>query len=116
MATTTPAQCIHGFPSEQCVSCRTCEHGNSTQSCAKCRAASTSRKAVEPITDQATHEHAGYEIFYEPAVSGWRYRAADEVASPLSYRSAFLARKAVDEAQRNGADAGAPTKKKSRKS
>ena len=46
---------------------------------------------------QPPQQHAGYEIFYEPESSGWRYRAADSVDSPLSYRSAFLARKAIDE-------------------
>ena len=114
--TSTQTQCIHGFPSEQCVSCRTCEHGNPAAACAKCRTTTTTRKVAEPVVDQTTQEHAGYEIFYEPAVSGWRYRAADAAASPLSYRSAFLARKAVDEQQRNGSEAAVPAKRKGRKS
>jgi hypothetical protein len=94
--TTTATQCIHGFPTEQCVSCRRCEHGQPTSSCQKCRAAPAARKAIEPAGDRSTHEHSGYEIFYEPAVSGWRFRAPDATTSELSYRSAFLARKAVD--------------------
>jgi hypothetical protein len=49
------------------------------------------------VPAQLPQEHAGYEIFFEPAVSGWRYRAAESAASQLSYRSAFLARKAIDE-------------------
>ena len=114
--TTTPMQCIHGFPSEHCASCRTCEHGNTTASCTRCRTTTTTRKVVAPVGDHETHEHAGYEIFYETAVSGWRYRATDAAASPLSYRSAFLARKAVDEAQSNGGDAKPAAKKKSKKS
>jgi hypothetical protein len=113
--TTTPTHCIHGFPTEQCVSCRTCAHGHPTASCTKCRASTATRKAAEPVADHPTHEHAGHEIFYEPAVSGWRYRAADAAASPLSYRSAFLARKAVDERQSHEADAGGAAKRKSRK-
>ena len=58
--------------------------------------------------------HAGHEIFYEAAVSGWRYRAADAAASTLSYRSAFLARKAVDDHQRSGASTDGPAKRKPR--
>ena len=42
-------------------------------------------------------KHAGFEIFYVPEVSGWQYRAPDSTTSALSYRSVFLARKAVDE-------------------
>jgi hypothetical protein len=80
-------------------------------SCTNCRSSAT-RKVVEPVADQATHQHAGHEIFYEAAVSGWRYRGADAAASQLSYRSAFLARKAVDEQGHGGAAAGAPTKRK----
>jgi hypothetical protein len=113
---TTQTQCIHGFPSEHCVSCRTCEHGHPAGSCARCRTATPARKGVEPVGDQTSHDHAGYEIFYEPAVSGWRYRGADAAPSPLSYRSAFLARKAVDEQQRLHPGAPASAKGKGRKS
>ena len=91
-------QCIHGFPTQQCMSCRTCPHGQVTSSCAKCRTPVPTRKAnvvAGPIPP--SEEHAGYEVFYEPEVSGWRYRDADSVPSQLSYRSAFLARKAIDE-------------------
>ena len=51
--------------------------------------------AAQP--DGPVEEHLGYEIFYVPAVSGWQYRDPDARQSPLSYRSAFLARKAVDQ-------------------
>src|SRR4029079_11294641 len=44
-----------------------------------------------------SEQHAGFEMYYEPAVTGWLYRGADAAPSHLSYRSAFLARKAVDE-------------------
>jgi hypothetical protein len=92
-------ECIHGFPAQQCASCRTCAHGQMTASCARCRATTTTRtrsasKVAEP--ERPSEDHAGFEIFYEPAVSGWRYRAAGASASVLSYRSAFLARKAAD--------------------
>ncbi len=88
-------QCIHGFPSSQCMSCRTCQHGQTATNCPRCRAATTARKPAA-LTDQPTEAHGGFEIYYEPAVSGWRYRGEDSSPSTLSYRSAFLARKAVD--------------------
>jgi hypothetical protein len=70
-----------------------------TAACAKCRAPVTARQALAAATAApipASEQHAGYEVFYAPEVSGWRYRAADSAASELSYRSAFLARKAID--------------------
>ena len=42
--------------------------------------------------------------------SGWRYRGPDEAASPLSYRSAFLARKAVDQLPEGGTPVAAAKK------
>ena len=92
------SQCIHGFPTQQCMSCRTCPHGQVTTSCAKCRAPAPTRKAAlvaAPVPPE--QEHAGYEVYFEPEVSGWRFRDADSTPSPLSYRSAFLARKAIDQ-------------------
>lgn len=100
------AQCIHGFPTQQCVACRMCPHDQVTSSCARCRAESAVRRRTQPDVEHASEEHAGYEIFYEPAVSGWRFRGTDEAASALSYRSAFLARKAVD----GLGDGGGPTR------
>jgi hypothetical protein len=92
--------CIHGFRTEECASCRTCPHGLISSRCGRCitAAANAGRKrpAVSTVTPPS-HEHAGFEIFYVPAVSGWRYRRPDGEASSLSYRSAFLARKAVDQ-------------------
>jgi hypothetical protein len=41
--------------------------------------------------------HRGFEIYYVPELSGWQFRAPDSGPSPLSYRSTFLARKAIDE-------------------
>jgi len=92
--------CIHGFRTEECASCRTCPHGLNAARCGRCvsaaRAVSRRPQAVSTTT-YPTEEHAGFEIYYVPAVSGWQYRGADAAASLLSYRSAFLARKAVDE-------------------
>ena len=115
MTTTSTTHCIHGFPTEHCVSCRTCDHGQLASACPKCRAVTTVRKVPEPTGDLSTHEHAGHEIFYDPAVSGWRYRTSDETTSPLSYRSAFLARKAVDAREQAGDEATAPARGKGRK-
>jgi hypothetical protein len=91
-------QCIHGFPTQQCMSCRTCRHGQVTSTCAKCRAPAPTRKAAQiaaPVPP--VEEHAGYEVYFEPEVSGWRFRGAESAPSQLSYRSAFLARKAIDQ-------------------
>ena len=92
--------CIHGFRTDECASCRTCPHGLSAARCGRCvavrRAVSRHPKVVSTQT-YPSEQHAGFEIFYVPAVSGWHYREADAAPSPLSYRSAFLARKAVDE-------------------
>jgi hypothetical protein len=95
--TTITTQCIHGFAREQCVSCRNCEHGQTISACSKCRTPTAMRRVPDPTGDLTAHEHDGFEIFFDPAVTGWRYRDADARASRLSYRSAFLARKAVSE-------------------
>lgn len=107
--------CIHGFPADQCASCRDCPHGLAVNRCARCRAAATSRRTstTKPVA-HAAEEYAGYEIFYEPGLTGWRYRAADASPSPLSYRSRFLARRAVDEAIAGGSSTP-PTKPAARK-
>jgi hypothetical protein len=89
--------CIHGFPADHCASCRSCPHGLVTSRCTRCRTAATSR--ARRVTAPAGHpaeQHAGYEIFFDPSVNGWLYRAPDAAPSNQSYRSAFLARKAVD--------------------
>jgi len=100
-----PHYCVHGFRTAECASCRICSHGFVTSRCAQCNAprrvqsarfarASASgllTETPEPIT------YSGFEIFYVPQVSGWRFRAnADAPPSALSYRSVFLARKAID--------------------
>ena len=98
--TTLTEQCIHGFRTEECASCRTCPHGLNAARCGRCVAAARAvsrRPRVVSTQTYPSEQHAGFEIYYEPAVTGWLYRGADAAPSPLSYRSAFLARKAVDE-------------------
>jgi hypothetical protein len=46
----------------------------------------------------APEERGGFEIFYVPELSGWQFRDPDDRTSAVSYRSLFLARKAVEEA------------------
>lgn len=96
----SPPPCIHGFPADQCSSCRPCPHGLTVARCGQCssttRSTAASRNAATP--SPPSEQHRGYEIFYVPEVSGWQYRDPDERASDVSYRSAFLARKAVDAA------------------
>jgi hypothetical protein len=69
--------------------------------CARClRAVSTPALRRAAITTHGVHpseERAGFEIVYVPALNGWQIRADGEPTSAESYRSAFLARKAVDE-------------------
>lgn len=100
--------CVHGFRMAECASCRTCVHGFVTSRCGQCNAPSRVQAArssrasrasrTEPTPDSIAY--AGFEIFYVPDVSGWRFRAAADAApSALSYRSAFLARKAIDEGE-----------------
>lgn len=90
--------CIHGFRAEECAACRTCLHGLAASRCGRCLAAAASSRPPRLAGAETfpSQEHAGYEIFYVPAVSGWHFRDRDSIASPLSYRSVFLARKAID--------------------
>ena len=93
--------CIHGFRTDECTACRSCPHGLVTSRCGRCLKASSTpagRKAL--LVAHGEHppeERAGFEIFYVPAVNGWRFRADEAAPSTESYRSVFLARKAVDE-------------------
>jgi hypothetical protein len=38
----------------------------------------------------------GFEILFQPALNGWQYRSPEATVSRESYRSEFLARKAID--------------------
>jgi hypothetical protein len=91
--------CMHGFPAEQCAACRTCPHGLTAGRCGRCSAASAAasrrRLVAAPPDATAKHDHDGFEIFYAPEVNGWRFRGPDS-SSTESYRSVFLARKAID--------------------
>ena len=102
--------CIHAFRSDECAACRTCPHGLVSSRCGRClKAVSTPALRQKVIRDPGVHpaeEHAGFEIVYVPALNGWQIRADGAVASAESYRSAFLARKAVDGAATVPAQAG----------
>jgi hypothetical protein len=114
--------CIHGFRTAECSSCRDCPHGIPTSRCTRCRAAAaapspSSRRARVPVQVQepAAETHKGFEILFAPAVSGWLYRAPDSAVSRESYRSVFLARKAIDNlgsAKAPAPVAAAPRRKK----
>ena len=97
---TSDSSCIHGFADGQCAACRTCPHGLVASRCSRCISADTiaARRRLPPATQAqgAAEEREGWEIFYAPAVSGWQIRRPDEAPLPDSYRSLFLARKAVD--------------------
>jgi hypothetical protein len=80
-----PASCIHGFQPGQCGRC-----SPDTSQFAR-----RSTKS-DPLLESTPEERLGWEIFYVPAVTGWRVRQPDTTALAASYRSLFLARKAVD--------------------
>ena len=93
--------CKHGFPTEQCAACRTCPHGLTARGCGRClaSAAAASRRRLLPAPPEGTasHEHGGLEIYFVPEVNGWQFRDAENRPSALSYRSVFLAKKAIDQ-------------------
>ena len=93
--------CIHGFRTEECAACRTCPHGMVASRCSRCiKASSTPALRKAAINTHGAHpseQRAGFEIFYVPAVHGWQVRGEDAAMSQESYRSIFLARKAVDQ-------------------
>lgn len=100
-----PSSCIHGFADGQCAACRTCPHGLTTARCGRCiadaaaasrRPTSAVRRAEAEAPVPEPEERDGWEIFYDPAVSGWQVRGPEARLMPDSYRSLFLARKAVD--------------------
>lgn len=54
------------------------------------------RKPVLASQPQPDEEREGWEIFFVPALSGWQVRAPEAAVMDGSFRSLFLARKAVD--------------------
>jgi hypothetical protein len=98
-----PGLCIHGFEAGQCAACRTCPHGLIATRCGQCLAESATISSATTSAGAAREPEArnGWEIFYAPEVSGWRVRAPEDAALPNSYRSLFLARKAVDQMAAN---------------
>ena len=103
--------CIHGFRTEECTACRSCPHGLVTSRCSRCIKASSTpagRKALLVAHgDHPSEERAGFEIFYVPELNGWQVRGDGAIPSSESYRSIFLARKAVDDLAAAGARRGA---------
>ena len=93
-------RCIHGFDAQICASCRRCVHGMLDSRCGVC-SPRTAREAATMLANDGprpAEEHRGYEIFYAPGKRSWYYRAdADAATSQASFRSAFQARRAIDE-------------------
>ena len=93
-------RCIHGFESQNCATCRRCAHGIREARCGVC-APRTAREASLMLANdepRPSEEHRGYEILYVAGQRSWHYRANDDApVSTTSYRSAFQARRAVDE-------------------
>jgi hypothetical protein len=92
-------QCIHGFETQTCASCRRCVHGILESRCGTC-APRTAREATLQLANEAarpSESHRGYEISYVPGERSWYIRAdTDEMRSRASFRSAFQARRAID--------------------
>jgi hypothetical protein len=93
-------RCIHGFDAQICATCRRCPHGLLASRCATCTP-KTARDAVLMLANDAprpTEEHRGYEISYVAGERSWYIRAdADAPRSQVSYRSAFQARRAIND-------------------
>jgi hypothetical protein len=60
------------------------------------RAADKIVPAAEP-----SQEHRGHEVYFVPAERSWYFRESPDVLPRESYRSAFLARRAIDTAVDN---------------
>jgi hypothetical protein len=93
-------RCIHGFDAQICASCRRCAHGLADARCGICNP-QTARQAAVMLANDAprpSEEYRGYEILYVAGQRSWFYRAdADATPSRESFRSAFQARRAVDQ-------------------
>lgn len=51
---------------------------------------------LQALPELPDEERNGWQIYYVPELSGWQIRQPDAAPMPDSYRSLFLARKAVD--------------------
>lgn len=93
-------RCIHGFEAQICASCRRCAHGLLESRCGAC-SPRTSREAMLRLATEAarpTEAHRGYEISYVANERSWYIRADAEASrSRNSFRSAFQARRAIDD-------------------
>ena len=83
-----------------------CIHGFQAGQCSRCLDDASRRTAVAAAADPEvpSEQRGDWEIVYVPALTGWQVRAPDAEALPDSYRSLFLARKAVDALIANGPD------------
>jgi ribosomal protein L37E len=92
--------CIHGFDAQHCASCRRCSHGLLESRCSQCGPPRTAREATTMLANDAPQpstSHRGHEILYVAGERSWYFRAdADSPRSAVSFRSSFLARRAVD--------------------
>lgn len=88
--------CIHGFIPQHCAACRTCRHGMQTSRCGRCSATGRPR-ALPAEAPRAPESYEGFEIYFVPVERGWYHRATDGTTSQESYRSAFQARRAINQ-------------------
>ena len=111
-------RCMHGFEAQHCAACRQCPHGINESRCSTC-SPRTAREATIMLANDAprsSEEHRGYEILYVAGERSWYIKAdADAPRSKASFRSAFQARRAIDEildAPEPVASSGKKSKKK----
>lgn len=99
LETPVTVNCVHGFNPEHCTSCRTCRHGLITSRCARCMNP-VAQRAADKILPPAepSQEHRGHEVYFVPAQRSWYFRDSPDVLPRESYRSAFLAKRAIDSA------------------
>jgi hypothetical protein len=50
---------------------------------------------------ESAQEHRGHEVYFVPAERSWYFRESPDVLPRASYRSAFLAKRAIDAAVDN---------------
>ena len=106
-------RCKHGFEPQTCASCRRCAHGIAESRCGVCVPRTAREATLMLANDQPrpAEEHRGYEILYVAGQRSWFTRSdPDAPLSAASYRSSFLARRAIDRLV--DAPAPAPVRKK----